>query len=62
MSLSGDDFSIKTQDGRAIFQVKGEVLSLSGRKHLNDMSGKHLFDIRKEVSSRNLRDPSRDSH
>ncbi|KAF2495288.1 DUF567-domain-containing protein [Lophium mytilinum] len=48
LSLSGDSFSIKTTDGRAIFQVKGEVMSLSGRKHLMDMSGSPIFDIRKE--------------
>lgn len=48
MSLSGDSFSVKTSDGRAILQVKGDVLSLSGRKHISDMSGKPLFDLRKE--------------
>jgi len=48
MSLSGDSFSIKNTEGQAKFQVKGDVLSLSGRKHVTDMSGKPLFDIRKE--------------
>ncbi|KAL1647989.1 hypothetical protein SLS58_002313 [Diplodia intermedia] len=48
MSLSGDSFSIKTVDGRAILQVKGEYFSLSGRKHVMDMQGNVLFTIRKE--------------
>ncbi|KAF2807588.1 uncharacterized protein BDZ99DRAFT_464522 [Mytilinidion resinicola] len=48
MSLSGDSFSIKTADGRPVFQVKGDVLSLSGRKHLMDEKGEPIFDIRKE--------------
>ncbi|KAL1629005.1 hypothetical protein SLS54_001697 [Diplodia seriata] len=48
MSLSGDSFSIKTVDGRAIIQVKGEYFSLSGRKHVMDMQGNVLFTIRKE--------------
>lgn len=48
MSLSGDSFSIKTVDGREIFQVQGETFSLSGRKHLKDMQGNVLFTIRKE--------------
>jgi uncharacterized protein YxjI len=49
LSLSGDSFSIKTVDGRAIFQVKGEALSLSGRKSVMDMQGVPLFDIRKKL-------------
>ncbi|EOD45603.1 putative duf567 domain protein [Neofusicoccum parvum] len=48
MSLSGDSFSVKTVDGRAILQVKGEYFSLSGRKHVMDMQGNVLFTIRKE--------------
>ena len=48
MSLSGDSFDIKTIDGRPLFQVKGEVFSLSGRKNVNDMNGNHLFTIRKK--------------
>jgi len=48
LSLSGDSFSIKTIDGRALFQVKGSVMSLSGRKLVTDMAGKDLFTIRKK--------------
>ncbi|KAJ6552058.1 tubby C-terminal-like domain-containing protein [Mycena vulgaris] len=48
MSLSGDSFSVKTTDGRPILQVKGEAFSLSGRKHVMDMQGTVLFDIRKK--------------
>jgi hypothetical protein len=48
MSLSGDSFDIKTIDGRPLFQIKGEVFSLSGRKNVMDMSGNHLFTIRKK--------------
>jgi len=48
MSLTGDDFSIKNTAGQHIFQVKGEMLSLSGRKHLRDPNGKDIFDIKKK--------------
>lgn len=51
MSLSGDSFSIKTLAGRDILQVKGQTLSLSGRKMVMDMQGNHLFTIRKELFS-----------
>jgi uncharacterized protein YxjI len=49
LSLSGDSFSIKTVDGRPIIQVKGEALSLSGRKSVTDMQGAPLFSIRKKL-------------
>lgn len=48
LSLSGDSFGVKTLDGRVIIQVKGEMLSLSGRKHVLDAQGVPLFDIRKQ--------------
>lgn len=48
LSLSGDSFSIKTIDGRVIIEVKGEKLSLSGRKRVLDPQGNPLFDIRKK--------------
>lgn len=51
MSFSGDSFSVKTTDGRAIFQVKGEAFSMSGRKHVMDLQGNVLFTIRKELLS-----------
>ena len=47
MSLSGDSFTIKLGNGQPIFQVNGNAFSLSGRKEVLDMSGKHLFTIRK---------------
>ena len=49
MSLSGDSFSIETYPGKQpVLQVKGEAISLSGRKAVSDMAGNHLFTIRKE--------------
>jgi hypothetical protein len=48
LSLSGDSFSIKTIDGRPIFQVKGNAFSLSGRKAVSDMAGNVLFELRKK--------------
>jgi uncharacterized protein YxjI len=49
LSLSGDSFTVKTVNGLDILQVKGDVLSLSGRKHVMDMQGVQLFDIRKQL-------------
>ncbi|KAI2643575.1 DUF567-domain-containing protein [Xylaria nigripes] len=49
LSLSGDSFDIKTMNGQPLFQVKGEILSLSGRKHFMDMNGRELFTIRKKL-------------
>lgn len=49
LSLSGDSFSIETYPaGIPILQVQGEAFSLSGRKHVLDMQGNRLFDLRKE--------------
>ncbi|KAB2573633.1 hypothetical protein DBV05_g7685 [Lasiodiplodia theobromae] len=48
-SLSGDSFDIKSAgSNNTAFKVKGEALSLSGRKHLLDANGDSVFDIRKE--------------
>ena len=49
LSLSGDTFDVKTIHGMPIFQVKGEVFSLSGRKRVMDMAGNVLFTIRKKL-------------
>ncbi|KAK0629506.1 tubby C-terminal-like domain-containing protein [Bombardia bombarda] len=49
MSLSGDSFEIKLQNGQPILRVQGSVMSLSGRKSVYDMNGTHLFDIVKEL-------------
>jgi uncharacterized protein YxjI len=48
LSLTGDSFSIKMEDGTPILQVEGKILSISGRKKVRDMAGNHLFDIVKE--------------
>ncbi|KAH7119868.1 tubby C-terminal-like domain-containing protein [Dendryphion nanum] len=48
ISLSGDSFSIKLQNGTPLIQVEGKVMSISGRKTVRDMAGTHLFDIVKE--------------
>lgn len=48
LSLTGDSFSIKLQNGTPILQVEGKVMSISGRKKVRDMAGNHLFDIVKE--------------
>lgn len=48
MSLSGDSFEIKMQNGQPLFRVEGKVLSISGRKTLTDLAGNKLFDIVKE--------------
>ncbi|KAJ4361817.1 hypothetical protein N0V83_010758 [Neocucurbitaria cava] len=48
LSLTGDSFSIKLANGTPILQVEGKVMSISGRKKVSDMQGKHLFSIVKE--------------
>lgn len=47
-SLSGDSFHVTTAAGQPVVQVKGEAFSLSGRKHVQDLNGNNLFDIRKQ--------------
>jgi hypothetical protein len=49
LSLSGDSFSIKLKNGPPILQVRGSVMSISGRKSMCDMAGNHFFDIQKEL-------------
>lgn len=48
LSLTGDDFHIKTVDGAEVLRVKGVFASLSGRKEVMDPQGNHLFTIRAE--------------
>ncbi|CAJ2510390.1 Uu.00g050930.m01.CDS01 [Anthostomella pinea] len=48
-SLSGDSFDIRTAEKRPIFKVKGEMFSLSGRKHFMETNGTRLFTIRKQL-------------
>ncbi|KAJ5358200.1 hypothetical protein N7541_005358 [Penicillium brevicompactum] len=47
-SLSGDSFDIKVADGTPLLNVNGNRFSFTGRKKVEDLNGKHLFDIRKE--------------
>lgn len=49
LSVSGDSFDIKLDNGQPLLKVKGAWVSLSGRKKVEDASGKHLFDIVKEL-------------
>lgn len=49
LSVSGDSFDIKFDNGQPLLKVKGAWVSLSGRKKVEDASGKHLFDIVKEL-------------
>ena len=48
LSLTGDSFRVETLDSRGVLQIKGRILSLSGRKSIIDMQGNHVFDIRKK--------------
>lgn len=47
-SVSGDSFDIKLASGEPLLKVHGAWVSLSGRKKIEDVNGKHLFDIVKE--------------
>ncbi|OQD89068.1 hypothetical protein PENANT_c003G03238 [Penicillium antarcticum] len=49
LSVSGDSFEIKLANGQPFLKVDGAWISLSGRKKVEDASGKHLFDIVKEL-------------
>jgi len=51
MSLSGDSFDIRLASGMPLLQVKGNLLSLSGRKDVTDVLGNHMFTISKRVLS-----------
>ncbi|KAF5242263.1 hypothetical protein FANTH_8711 [Fusarium anthophilum] len=48
MSLTGDDFEVYHINGQPLLTVEGKVMSVSGRKIVNDMRGTHLFSIVKE--------------
>ncbi|PYH68085.1 uncharacterized protein BO88DRAFT_343410 [Aspergillus vadensis CBS 113365] len=48
LSFSGDSFDITFGDGVPLLKVTGALLSVSGRKKVEDMDRNHLFDIRKE--------------
>ena len=51
LSLSGDSFDIRLANGMPLLKVKGNVLSLSGRKEVTDMLGNHMFTISKKILS-----------
>ncbi len=48
LSVSGDSFDVKLACGQSLLKVHGSWISLSGRKKVDDVHGKHLFDIVKE--------------
>ncbi|KAL3460005.1 tubby C-terminal-like domain-containing protein [Aspergillus heterothallicus] len=48
LSLTGDSFDIKRDDGQPLLKVNGAFFSISGRKRVEDMNGNHLCDVRKE--------------
>ncbi|KAJ0418956.1 tubby C-terminal-like domain-containing protein [Aspergillus carlsbadensis] len=48
LSLSGDSFEIKLDNGAPLVKVNGAFFSLSGRKRVEDLNGNHLYDLRKE--------------
>ena len=48
MSLTGDSFSIKLANGTPVLKVEGKLMSISGRKKMFDMQGKHVCSIIKE--------------
>ncbi|CEJ60856.1 DUF567 domain protein [Penicillium brasilianum] len=48
LSVSGDSFEVKLASGESLLKVHGAWVSISGRKKVEDIHGKHLFDIVKE--------------
>ncbi|KAJ5368786.1 uncharacterized protein N7496_008546 [Penicillium cataractarum] len=48
LSVSGDSFEVKLANGQSLLKVHGAWVSISGRKKVEDIHGKHLFDIVKE--------------
>ncbi|KAL2784688.1 tubby C-terminal-like domain-containing protein [Aspergillus keveii] len=49
LSLTGDSFDIKLDNGLPVLKVNAAFFSLSGRKRVEDMNGNHLYNIRKEL-------------
>jgi uncharacterized protein YxjI len=47
----GDDFTIKTEDGRDVFYVDGKAFSLGNQLSFQDMQGKELASIRQKLLS-----------
>ena len=48
LSVSGDSFDVKLASGQSLLKVHGSWISLSDRKKVDDVHGKHLFDIVKK--------------
>jgi uncharacterized protein YxjI len=48
LSVSSDSFEVKLASGQPLLKVHGAWVSISGRKKVEDIHGKHLFDIVKE--------------
>lgn len=46
-----EPFTVKTPDGRDVFKISTDALSLSSRKHVYDLEGNHLFTLHKETFS-----------
>lgn len=44
----GDSFDVNLDNGWPLLKVRGSLLSISGRKRVEDSQGTHLFDIVKE--------------
>ena len=51
MSLTGNDYSIKTMQGTPLFTVHGQTMSMSHRTEVADAQGQPLFTVRKELLS-----------
>jgi hypothetical protein len=47
----GDDFTIKTEDGRNVFFVDGKAFSLGNQLSFQDMQGNELAFIRQKLLS-----------
>ncbi|KAJ6160543.1 hypothetical protein N7470_003939 [Penicillium chermesinum] len=48
LSVTGDSFDIKFENQQPFLKVHGALISISGRKKVEDASGTHLFDIVKK--------------
>ena len=55
LSLSGDTFEIKDQDGHERFKIKGRALSLKDKKTISDDKGVDLYKLEKKMVSMHAR-------
>ena len=51
LSLTGDDFTVKTVDGNDVCKVKGKYFSIHDSKKFTDMKGDELFTIKNKMLS-----------